>query len=943
MLFLHPWLLAGLAGVAIPIIIHLVRKQAAKPIDWGAMRFLFDTVAVRRRRIEWEDLLLMAARCLLLGLLALAIARPFVTPDSGVPWLFVLPAALLGIALFGGSFVIEGAKARWLARAAASLLVLTAAGLVVFEKMLNLRRFEAGGRRDVALVIDASSSMELERGGARVFDLVLEEARRIVTEAPRGTAFTLILGGPAPQALTRNPVTHRADVLEILESLQPVGGSFRAHEALGMATLVLAQGDNTQKEIIVITDSQRTGWRFDEPAAWRNLASAWDSLPAKPKVMLRNMGGPETFRNVMVSHPELSRPLVGTDREVLLRATVTNTGREPLAPGPVTLEIDGAPCGESSVGLLAAGQSETVEFSHRFTKRGPAVAVVRMDPKDDLASDDLAERVVNVRGGLPVLLVDGNPSVSFFERAAGYPALALAPSASLVKGDKPGDGFLMDPRVVAAGALTDEDLTDAAVIVLADVPRLPERLSNRIAERVSAGAGLFIIAGPRAESAFYNQWQGTDGPVCPAPLGEEVVDADGVQPAAATFRHEALKRFADAGDLSAATVRRWRKTGDPVEGAALAAALSSGDAFLTATAFGKGRVMLASCAFDARSGNLPARRSFVPLMHELVMWSAGGGVELNVSATWSPAAILGSNSGGLAGEYLRRKGGEKTRQPFRRVDPNIDFDWGSGKPDSALPSDGFSVRWTGFITAPTNGSYLFEAEADDRISLRIDGDEILTAEDGAKPQSRVTLKAGKPVSVDVQYEEDQGEARARLYWTPPGETRQVVPPSALMPGLYAELEKLVALDPRGIERPASLRAGRRGIEVSVDGAAVPGVYQVRGGEALKGAFDFGDASALPLVVNRDAGESVFEPMRDGDLELMRRHADILLPGNVEDVLAVLRGKGFGREIWKLLAVAALVLLVLESVLARWVSKSRGAAGSVEVDFGGSVAWRGGRR
>ena len=48
MLFLNPWLLAGLAGVLIPIIIHLVRRQAAKPIDWGAMRFLFDTVAKAR-------------------------------------------------------------------------------------------------------------------------------------------------------------------------------------------------------------------------------------------------------------------------------------------------------------------------------------------------------------------------------------------------------------------------------------------------------------------------------------------------------------------------------------------------------------------------------------------------------------------------------------------------------------------------------------------------------------------------------------------------------------------------------------------------------------------------------------------------------------------------------------------------------------------------------
>jgi len=942
-LFLNPWLLAGLTGVAIPIIIHLVRRQAAKPIDWGAMRFLFDTVAVRRRRIEWEDLLLMAARCLLLALLALAVARPFVTPDSAVPWLFVLPAALLGIALFGASFVLGGTKARWLVRVAALLLVLTATGLVIVEKILNLRRFEAAGRRDVALVIDASSSMELERGGKRVFELALEEARRIVNDAPRGTAFAIILGGPAPQALTRNPLTHRTDVLDMLESLQPVGGTFRAHEALGMATLVLSQGVNTDKEIVILTDSQRAGWRFDEPAAWRNLDSAWKSLPVKPKVIIRNFGAPEAFRNVAVSNPELSRPLVGTDREVLLRATISNTGQESIVPGKVTLEIDGVNSAESSIGLLAAGQSETVEFAHRFTKRGPAVAVVRIDAKDDLAADDRAERVINVRGGLPVLLVDGNPSVSFFERAAGYPALALAPSAALVQGGKPGDNYLMDPRVVAAGSLTDADLADAAVIVLADVPRLPERLANKIAERISSGAGLLLIAGPRAESAFYNTWQGSDGPVCPAPLGEEAVDPNGVSPAAATFRHEALKRFTDAGDLSTATVRRWRRTGDPVEGAVLAAAFASGDAFLTARSFGNGRVMLASCAFDARSGNLPARRSFVPLMHELVMWSGGGGVELNVTAAWNPSAILGSASGGLAGEYRRSQGGDAKKEVLRRIDPAIDFDWGNEKPDRSLPSDQFSIHWRGFLIAPVSGTYEIDADVDDRILLHIDGEEILSDDKLSDRKGSITLKAGQPVKVDVRYEEENGEARVKLYWTPPGESRHIIPPSAWMPGLDTELEKLEAVDPRGVKRVASLRAGRRGIEVAVEGAAVPGVYQVRGGQALKGAFDSGESATLPLAVMRDGGESVFEAMRETDLALMRRHADILLPTTVEDVLAVLQGKGFGREIWKLLAVAALVLFLLESVLARWVSKSRGAAGSIEVDFGGSTAWRGGHR
>ncbi len=91
MLFLNSILLLGLIGVSIPIILHLIRRQAAKPMEWGAMRFLFDTVAMRRRRIEWEDLLLMATRCLLLTLIALAIARPFVPPNSSVPWVVVLP------------------------------------------------------------------------------------------------------------------------------------------------------------------------------------------------------------------------------------------------------------------------------------------------------------------------------------------------------------------------------------------------------------------------------------------------------------------------------------------------------------------------------------------------------------------------------------------------------------------------------------------------------------------------------------------------------------------------------------------------------------------------------------------------------------------------------------------------------------------------------------
>ena len=77
MTFLNPILFAtGLACVAIPIAIHILMRRRRKPIAWGAMRFLLEAYRQQRKRTRLEQLLLLAARCLLVALLALAIGRP---------------------------------------------------------------------------------------------------------------------------------------------------------------------------------------------------------------------------------------------------------------------------------------------------------------------------------------------------------------------------------------------------------------------------------------------------------------------------------------------------------------------------------------------------------------------------------------------------------------------------------------------------------------------------------------------------------------------------------------------------------------------------------------------------------------------------------------------------------------------------------------------------
>ena len=939
MLFLNPWLLLALAGVAVPVILHLVRRQAAKPVDWGAMRFLMDTLSERRRRMEWEDLLLMAARCLLLALAAFAVARPFVPPDSPTPWAFILPIILSGVALFGGSFVFGSSRKRLLTRGVALILLGLAGGLIFSEHWLNLKRFQSSGTRDLALVIDASASMTRTSGSHTLFDEALAEARRIVKEAPRGTSFVVIVGGPSPQALSKTPISHRTDVLAQLDGLKAVGGTFRAHEALGMATLALAEGKHPNRDIIVLTDSQRHGWRLDNAGAWQALAAAWKTLPAKPRLLLRSFPQSPSLRNAGIASISTVRDLTGTDRPCVLRTEVVNTGNQPVTPGELLIEIDDKQVAREALGLLVAGQTQNIETRHRFTTPGPHVVTARLAGNDEIASDNRFDHVVTVRKAVRVVLVDGNPTGSFFNRAAGHTALALAPVTALIKGGQAGTEFLMDPVVIPAPEITAASLAGADVVVLADVPRLPAAMAADLADHTAAGAGLIVLAGPRADPTFYNAWDGADGPLLPVEMGAETGAEKGISPAPKTFRHEALAWAGDErrSDLSGAVIRRWRKVTMRPSNSTLAAAFSNGDPFLATSEYGRGRCVVATCAFDARVGTLTGRASFVPLVHELVTWAAGGGVDWNLDPSWSPSVVLDSrSSGGLSARYFQR--GQPPEKPLlERVNPCIDYNWRDQSPDPKIPADNFAVQWRATLLPQVDGEYLIEAQADERITVKISGKTLLEqAANQPGKKARIRLQAGKPVSFEALYEEEGGPAMARLFWTPPGGTRQIIPSTAWFPAKDEKPVTYDAIDPCGQVRKASVSVGRRGRELRIEGQAVPGLYQVKLPPAMGESLTGTAVSALPVVVRGEIDESRIDPLDDADFAQLRARTEVVLPQSCADILAVLAGHGFGTEITRTVAIGALLLLLLESALARWVSRSRRAGDELRVEFGDST-------
>ena len=82
MSFLNTIMLAGLAAVAVPIIIHLLNRRKIKTVTWAAMKFVKLSVDQNQRRMRIEDLILLLIRCALVALLALALARPALKDSS---------------------------------------------------------------------------------------------------------------------------------------------------------------------------------------------------------------------------------------------------------------------------------------------------------------------------------------------------------------------------------------------------------------------------------------------------------------------------------------------------------------------------------------------------------------------------------------------------------------------------------------------------------------------------------------------------------------------------------------------------------------------------------------------------------------------------------------------------------------------------------------------
>jgi len=159
--------------------------------------------------------------------------------------------------------------------------------------------------------------------------------------------------------------------------------------------------------------------------------------------------------------------------------------------------------------------------------------------------------------------------------------------------------------------------------------------------------------------------------------------------------------------------------------------------------------------------------------------------------------VVASGSEGLLGHYYYTSGEGPPANPWKtlvltRIDPTVNFNWGTESPDPSINANDFAVRWTGTIEAPASDVYTFHTQTDDGIRLWVNNQLIIenwTEHGNTHDSGDIALTAGQKYEIILEWYENGVYARCELSWSTPTRIRETIPSQ------YLSVEMLYARNP----------------------------------------------------------------------------------------------------------------------------------------------------
>ncbi len=189
--------------------------------------------------------------------------------------------------------------------------------------------------------------------------------------------------------------------------------------------------------------------------------------------------------------------------------------------------------------------------------------------------------------------------------------------------------------------------------------------------------------------------------------------------------------------------------------------------------------------FERPIGVDPSQRDS-QFQYTFASWSDGGAATHTVatpmtSTTYTALFTAAPILNGLT--VIAHDNSDFTGASVTRIDPGINFNWGTGSPAAGIGVDTFSARWTGAIVPLYSQTYTFFTTSDDGVRLWVNNQLIINNWTRHAPTvntGRITLVAGQAYNLRMDYYEHTGGSIARLEWQSASQARQIVPESQLL-------------------------------------------------------------------------------------------------------------------------------------------------------------------
>ncbi len=528
MSFLAPLFFVALAGLAIPVLLHLTQREKKQIIHFPSLMFVrrIPYQSVRRRKIH--NWLLLAVRLAALTLIILAFARPLIQHEAAAP---------IG-----------------------------------------------AGSREVVVLLDNSYSM----GFGDHWQRATAAARDQFAKMSASDRATLVLFSSGADIQMRS-TSEKARFNAVLDTAKPGDASTRYSPALKVAGSILAESTLPRREVVIISDFQRGGWRGEEGAR----------LPQGVTLTPIAVQGAADRANLSVTGLSLARSMFSNQERLTVTAVVTNRTERAVSGSNIALQTAGLPVANKPLNVEPGGSASVTFDPVTISSKNFKGTVHLAD--DALNADNSFNFVVSPSEPVRLTIVDRGNTDLYLTRALSI-----------------GDAPRFEAVSRQADAVSDEDLRRSAVIVLNDVD-VSTGLARRLAKYVEQGGGLFVATGPRAT------WP-KDVDLLPAEIGNPVdrTRGDAGRMGSLEYGHPVFEPFRAprSGDFSSVPVYGYRNL-TVAKNAQVLARFDAGSPAVAERRSGSGRVLIWGSTLDVTWSDLPQRSVFLPFIHRSVRHLAG--------------------------------------------------------------------------------------------------------------------------------------------------------------------------------------------------------------------------------------------------------------------------------------------------------------------------------